>query len=299
MIKLSLVRPGLVWVMALGSILSPRCGAQSTNTELTCISVGLADGSCNLFVYETRVIDPSGPVSGTNSFQGDLVAITNRGTNIPFQVVVQTDYLGIYAANFAPSSNSLGETITLFDGHIATNFLETLYPTFATQPQSQSLFVWRNVVFTAPAFHCTGYQWQKDGTNLTNNLRLSGATNDTLHITNLTLADAGAYTVIAEHPINPLSSLPAALAVFKPILLSVAGNEPEGAMRILAGNADRSPFEAVRVPNVQLYFTTDPSLDVADWALVTNSFCLTNSVLQCDVPAAGVTNGFWQVIEQP
>ena len=274
-------------------------GRAQTNTDLSVIIIGLTDGSCNLFVYETLVVDPSGPVPGTNSFQGALVAITNRGTNVPFQMVVQTPLLEIYAANFAPASNSLGETITLFDGNVSTNFSETLNPIFATQPQGQSLFVGRDGVFTAAALHCTGYQWQKDGTNLTNNLHVSGVTNATLYITNLTPDDAGAYTVIAEHPTDPVSSFPATLAVFKPILLSVGGDAPPGAVRILAGNADQSPFEAARVANVQLYFTTDLSLDVADWAMVTDAFYLTNGVLQCDLPSAGLSNGFWQVVEQP
>jgi hypothetical protein len=298
MLESKLVRISLLWMLALGSVLSPRCQAR-TNTDLSVAITELTDGSCNLFITETYIIDTSGPVPGTNSFQGALVAITNRGTNVPFQTVVQTGLLGIYAANFSPASNSLGETITLFDGHVSTNFFETLNPVFATQPQSRSVFVGSNVVFTAPAFHCTGYQWQKDGTNLTNNLNFTGVTNATLCTSNLTLDDAGTYTVIAEHPINPLSSLPATLSVFKPVLLSVAGDAPPGAVRILAGNADQSPFDAARVPNVQLYFTTNLTLDVADWAPVTNSFYLTNGVLECDLPTTGLSNGFWQVIEQP
>ena len=89
------------------------------------------------------------------------------------------------------------------------------------------------------------------------------------------------------------------LAVFKPIRLNVADSASPGMTRILAGNADQSPFEAARVSNVQFCFTTDLGAGFANWVLCTNSILLTNGQLQCDFFTGGIVNGFWQAVEQP
>jgi hypothetical protein len=156
-----------------------------------------------------------------------------------------------------------------------------------------------NATFTAQAFHSTGYQWQMNGTNLSENGHFSGVTNSDLNITSVSADDAGTYTVIAEHPTDPITSADAVLAVFKPIRLSVPDSAPPGIMRILAGNADQSPFEATRASNVQFYFTTDLSLSLTNWVLCTNSILSTNGLLQCDFFTGGIVNGFWQLVEQP
>jgi hypothetical protein len=289
---------GFFWILAIVFALSPKSQAQSITT-LSCIVIYSSGGGYALFVSETHVDLGNSSTPDTNVYQGPLQSITNRGTNVPFQIRSQDLLMAIYEAFPVTPMDSVGETFTFFDGNVSTNVYVVLNPVFLTQPESQSLFVGGNASFTAQAFHSTGYQWQLDGTNLIEDGHFSGVTNASLDITGISTNDAGTYTVIAEHPTAPMTSANAVLAVFKPIRLGVAAGAPPGILRILAGNVDYSPFEASRVSNVDFYFTTDLSVGFTNWVLCTNSVLLTNGTLQCDFATEGIVNGFWQVVEQP
>lgn len=291
-------RIGLLWLLIIGFALSPRCQAQDF-ARLLCDVSEAPDGTYNLFILELYVIDPMDPVPDTNAYQGPLLAITNCGTNVPFQILAQTTPRSIYLASPVSPLDSVGETFTFFDGNASTNLYVVLDPVFLTQPQSQSIFMGSNATFTAQAFHSTGYQWQMNGTNLIEDGHCSGVTNSTLKITSLSADDAGTYTVIAEHPTEPAASTNAVLAVFKPIQLGVTDNAPPGFVRIIASNADQSPFEVSRVSNVDFYFAADLGLSFTNWILCTNSVLLTNGVLQSDFATEGIVDGFWLVIERP
>lgn len=119
---------------------NPNAGAQEVTT-VSAIVVENLDGSYNLFFYVTAVTGPQGPIPETNAFQGPILSITNRGTNVPFNIVVQTSLLQICLASPATPLQSVGETFSLFDGNVVTNIYVPLGPVFLTQPQSQSLFV--------------------------------------------------------------------------------------------------------------------------------------------------------------
>ncbi|MFN7140559.1 MAG: immunoglobulin domain-containing protein, partial [Limisphaerales bacterium] len=70
-------------------------------------------------------------------------------------------------------------------------------PTITAQPQSQTRDPGDNVTFTVAATG-TGtitYQWRKNGVNLSNGGRISGANTSTLIISALQASDVGAYTV--------------------------------------------------------------------------------------------------------
>jgi hypothetical protein len=81
-------------------------------------------------------------------------------------------------------------------------------PSITNQPASQSVPTGSNVTFTVTA---TGtpplqYQWRLNGVNFT------GATNDTLVITNAQIANAGAYTVVVANTEGLVVSDPATLS---------------------------------------------------------------------------------------
>jgi hypothetical protein len=64
-----------------------------------------------------------------------------------------------------------------------------------SQPQDQTLFPGGNATFNVTSSRAdTIYQWKKDGVNLVNGARISGATSGTLSITNLQSTDGGNYT---------------------------------------------------------------------------------------------------------
>jgi hypothetical protein len=149
----------------------------------------------------------------------------------------------------------------------------------------------------AGAWHTTGYQWQKDGSNLVEGLHFAGVTNATLTISNVGLADAGMYAVVAQHPTSPATNS-AVLSVFKPIKLSLLQPAP-GSLRLLATNADGSAFEPERLTNVAFYSTSDPTFSISNWTLSTSPVVLTNGVLQIDITNAGAGGSSWIAIERP
>ena len=99
-------------------------------------------------------------------------------------------------------------------------------PIIATQPQSQTVFIGSNVLFTVAASGATplSYQWHFNGTNL------PGATNTAYTLTNVHTNEAGAYDVLVTNAINSALSQPATLIVVttpNPIPVSIFSN-PDG-----------------------------------------------------------------------
>lgn len=92
-------------------------------------------------------------------------------------------------------------------------------PTITTQPQSQSVLVGTNVVFSVVA---TGkpnptYQWNKNGS------AIAGATSTTLSLTNAQVSDSGNYTVTVANSVGSVTSSSATLTVSAPSTPSTGG----------------------------------------------------------------------------
>jgi uncharacterized repeat protein (TIGR03803 family) len=87
----------------------------------------------------------------------------------------------------------------------------------------------------APLF----YQWQEDGTNLTDGGNISGSTSNTLTITGVALTNVGTYSVILSNSLHAVSSDPATLVV-------VPASTPGVSQSILAqfagGNTGAFPY---------------------------------------------------------
>ncbi len=82
-------------------------------------------------------------------------------------------------------------------------------PVIMTQPRSQVGYWGKSVTFevTASGASPLTYQWSKDGAPIT------GATNSSLVLTNLQMADAGVYTVIVNNAVGSVTSGPATLTM--------------------------------------------------------------------------------------
>lgn len=91
-------------------------------------------------------------------------------------------------------------------------------PAITTQPQSQSILAGSNAIFTVVASGQTPllYQWSFNGTNLSSNARISGATSDTLTLSNVAAGDAGIYQVTVSNMHGSVTSSNAALTVLLP-----------------------------------------------------------------------------------
>lgn len=80
-------------------------------------------------------------------------------------------------------------------------------PTITTQPQSQTVSVGGNATFTVVATGASGYQWRKNGTNI------SGATGSSYPVTNAQTSDGGSYSVLVSGTGGSVTSANANLTV--------------------------------------------------------------------------------------
>jgi hypothetical protein len=82
-----------------------------------------------------------------------------------------------------------------------------------SQPPSQAVAEGSNAVFTVTASGSAPlyYQWSINNTNLTNGGNISGATNNTLTISNVLTNNAGNYTVLVYNDCGSVTSSVAVL----------------------------------------------------------------------------------------
>ncbi len=114
------------------------------------------------------------------------------------------------SADNARSINQAALTIANF-----VRSVEASLPVVLLDPQSQQADAGADVVFTAGAAGSEplSYRWQRDGVDLEDGGRISGAFTSTLVIGDVAPADAGAYRVVVSNQCGSVNSDPADLAV--------------------------------------------------------------------------------------
>jgi parallel beta-helix repeat protein len=119
---------------------------------------------------------------------------------------------------------------------IPSNAAAASAPGIITQPQSQSLVLGSNAVFTVAASGQTPlfYQWSLNGTNLANNAHISGATNATVTVSNIVAGDEGNYQVVVTNSHGSAVSSNAALTVLVPAFIAI---QPSNQVVTVSGNA--------------------------------------------------------------
>ncbi|PWU11637.1 MAG: hypothetical protein C5B50_23020 [Verrucomicrobia bacterium] len=116
--------------------------------------------------------------------------------------------------NITASAGSGGNGVAQA-GTVVISSLPAACPLQITQPSNLAVGVGATASFTVVA---TGggpvsYQWQFNGTNLTDTGRISGSQSGILTITNVSLADMGSYQVSVANPVETLASDIATLTV--------------------------------------------------------------------------------------
>ena len=225
-----------------------------------------------------------------------LLSVKDGTNDVLFTILFQTPLMEIDVFTVNVPADVLTNSVTLTWTNYSTDLRIVTAPLFLTQPQSQSVFVGSTATFSAQAAHTSGYQWQRNGTNLVEGGHFIGVTNPTLIISNVQMRDAGDYTVIANHPITPATA-DATLSVYKPILLGL-GSIPSGGFTLMVANEDGSPFEPERIPNLQVYSATNLVPGLSTWNLETNGGSVSNGVLQIGFPNDGSRGKYWRVLEQ-
>ncbi|MCX6902449.1 MAG: immunoglobulin domain-containing protein [Verrucomicrobia bacterium] len=148
-----------------------------------------------------------GGMTTTSDSDGDY-GITNLSAGTYAVAVSQPNYI------------TLTETVTIsWSTQVVTNdFALYPFPDLLSQPQSQSVVSGSRVTFTVATACPTNdaYQWQFNGTNLTDNGRITGSLNNSLTIANVQTNDAGTYSVIVSNLAGFTNSQPATLTVCGP-----------------------------------------------------------------------------------
>jgi hypothetical protein len=94
----------------------------------------------------------------------------------------------------------------------------TVPPTITTQPASRTNNAGTTATFTVAANGgALSYQWRKDGANLSNGGKISGATTATLAVSMVTLDEEGSYSVVVANTAGSITSSAATLTVLYPL----------------------------------------------------------------------------------
>jgi uncharacterized repeat protein (TIGR03803 family) len=101
----------------------------------------------------------------------------------------------------------------------------TSAPQMITQPANQTAPISGGATFsvTVAGANPLYYQWQRNGSNLSDNASVSGSTNRILKLSNVTVADAGTYSVVVSNALGNVTSAGGTLTVlFPPVFQAVA-----------------------------------------------------------------------------
>ena len=178
-------------------------------------------------LYGTTYTDPVGGygtlfrVSSDGSSFATLVYFDGCNDGAQPQAALTEDAVGdLYGTTAAGGPCQAGEG-TLF------RLKSGCSPQITAQPASQAVVSRANVVLDVGVTGARpfGYQWQKNGTNVAQDANLAGSTNRTLTLANVSLADAGTYSLEVTNTLGSVSSAGAHLTVvFPPVFLSAVGS---------------------------------------------------------------------------
>jgi uncharacterized repeat protein (TIGR03803 family) len=108
-------------------------------------------------------------------------------------------------------SNAAG---TAFSSNALLTIMPSL-PIFTEQPTNQTSLPGQTVTFTVATVgtHPFSYRWRDNGTNLSDNAIISGSSNVTLTLNNVSPANAGIYSVVVSNALGAVTSSNAVLEV--------------------------------------------------------------------------------------
>jgi hypothetical protein len=132
------------------------------------------------------------------------------------------------------------------------------------------------------------YQWQKNGTNLVVGGNVAGATNRNLTLANVTLADAGTYTVSVTNTLGSATSAVARLTVvYPPSFLSMVQSNCALTLTwsTMAGQQYRLQYK--------------PRIAATNWTYLGNLLTATGGVASAADNACVSTQRFYRVVMFP
>lgn len=216
------------WIVASGWLASATNGAFGTNSITIDPQFALDPSAGNPLRASVAEFEPNYDLNSAGQ-----LTLTNGGQMILHQNCAFVSVL-IDGVALASGTHSYGELATNFPNNFSTNGFGYItvqpfgtlpppspqLPQFVTQPVSQTNFSGMAVQFTASAYGypAPSFQWQcgSGGTysNLVAGGQFSGTTSSTLTITNLSLANAALYVLVASNSSGTATSTPAMLTVY-------------------------------------------------------------------------------------
>ena len=165
-------------------------------------------------------------------------------------------------------------------------------PTIISAPADQILPLGATASFKVVAAGTSplGYQWRLNGTNL------PSATNTTLSIPVQT-SSLGTYSIVVSNLYGTTTSLNALL---NPQLRFLPPVVAGGTFSLFLVDADGSPVAASRAARVNLYATTNLTLPLSLWTLLTNAIVPSGSQLRADgFDVTNTSRRFFKAVEAP
>ena len=149
-------------------------------------------------------------------FGGSIFISTNSGATW-----MDTGAPNLYWYGLAFSADGSKLTaVAYWDGIYA--FGTSYAPAILTGPDSQTNDFGTTASFSVTTFGSAPlkYQWRRNGVNLTDGGNVSGATNDTLTLANVSHDDAAFYDLVLTNGVGSVTSSVVALTVVEPLILS-------------------------------------------------------------------------------
>ena len=180
-----------------------------TNVSFSVSALGQAPLSYQWRLNRTNLVN-NARISGS----------TNATLNITALVTADSGNYDVVVTNTWATATSQVATLNVY-----------IPPGISVQPQSTAVIVGSNAVFnvTPSGSLPLALRWQKDGANLSNGVRITGATSNVLTIAATTTNDAGDYTVSITNIVGSVTSTGATLTVLVPAKFtsatSVAGRQ--------------------------------------------------------------------------
>jgi uncharacterized delta-60 repeat protein len=133
-------------------------------------------------------------------------------------------------------------------------------PEIMTQPVNRTNSVGSTVTFAISATGSASlkYQWQLNGTNLTNGGSVSGASSNVLTLANVQTNDAGNYTVVITNAFGSVTSSVAVLTVIMPSSITLTSS-------VLTNGVFKSFFTNVSGVNFTVLTASNLSLPLSNW----------------------------------
>jgi hypothetical protein len=161
-----------------------------------------------------------------------------------------------------------------------------IFPLIVSPPADQTVAFGNGAQFGCTAIGAMPltFQWQCNGSNLTDNARLSGSQSSTLTIASAQPGDAGTYSLVVTNSFGSAASAGAVLTVtFTPPLLSSPYFSAPGQFAFTVGSDPNAVFD------IQV------STDLTNWSVL-STFTNTTGNGTVTVPAANDSAAFYRLV---